>query len=202
METKQVYLIRHGETELNKQRIVQGSGIDAPLNERGRAQAEAFFRHYREVPFERVISSALQRTVQTVEPFIELGIPYSATPLINEINWGTHEGKESTPEMIAAYQRTIECWSDGDLDASLPEGESARELMDRLDTFIRKLAEMNDEKILVCSHGRAIRGLITLFKHAPASYMEEVKHANTGLYLIDQRGEDWRIIEENKTSHL
>lgn len=40
---KDIYLIRHGETEYNRKGVVQGSGIDADLNELGQKQAAAFF---------------------------------------------------------------------------------------------------------------------------------------------------------------
>ena len=43
---KQLYIIRHGETELNRLGIVQGRGVDASLNETGITQAEAFFQKY------------------------------------------------------------------------------------------------------------------------------------------------------------
>lgn len=202
MAEKHIYLIRHGETDYNRQRIVQGSGVDAPLNEAGLAQARAFFNAYRHVPFQRVISSELQRSIQTVEPFVDMGISYEQSPLINEINWGTHEGKVSTPEMIRNYEEMIASWAAGDLDARLPEGESARQLIERLDRFISILAGYEEEKILVCSHGRAIRGLIMLFKNAPVTYMEEVRHSNTGLYLIEQWQDGWEIVLENETTHL
>lgn len=202
MAEKQIYLIRHGETDFNRKRIVQGSGVDAPLNEAGMAQAQAFFNAYLDIPFQKVISSELKRSIQTVEPFVELGISYERSPLINEINWGTHEGKVSTPEMIRNYEEMIAAWAAGDLDASLPEGESARQLIDRLERFISALADYEEENILVCSHGRAIRGLIMLFREAPVAYMEEVRHSNTGLYLIEQVQGGWEIILENEITHL
>ena len=43
---KDIYLIRHGETDYNRLGVVQGSGIDADLNELGQRQAKAFFDHY------------------------------------------------------------------------------------------------------------------------------------------------------------
>lgn len=46
--TKYIYILRHGETDYNRRGIVQGSGVDAELNEYGRLQAEAFFRYYRD----------------------------------------------------------------------------------------------------------------------------------------------------------
>lgn len=202
MANKKVYLIRHGETDYNRRRIIQGSGVDAPLNENGISQAQAFYEAYGDIPFEIVISSTLQRTVQTISPFIEDGIQHERSALINEINWGVHEGKVSSPAMVDAYKEMIAAWADGDLDASLPQGESARELLGRLQQFIDHLAIREEELILVCSHGRAIRGLVSLFKNMPPEYMEVVKHANTGLYLLERSNENWEFVLENETAHL
>ena len=58
--TKEIYIIRHGETDLNRQGIVQGSGVDPSLNNTGRQQAESFFRMYHQHPFELVITSTLR----------------------------------------------------------------------------------------------------------------------------------------------
>ena len=61
---KDIYLIRHGETEYNRKGVVQGSGIDADLNELGQKQAEAFFAHYQDLPIDKIYTSALKRTHQ------------------------------------------------------------------------------------------------------------------------------------------
>jgi probable phosphoglycerate mutase len=60
---KTIYLIRHGETDFNRQGIVQGSGVDSDLNELGRAQAEAFFQSYQNVNFDKVYTSALKEHI-------------------------------------------------------------------------------------------------------------------------------------------
>ncbi|MFW5879460.1 MAG: histidine phosphatase family protein, partial [bacterium] len=59
---KTIYLIRHGQTDYNKKGIVQGSGIDASLNDLGRQQAEAFYDAYRNMPFDKIYISDLKRT--------------------------------------------------------------------------------------------------------------------------------------------
>ena len=48
---KEIYIIRHGETDYNRQGIVQGQGVDTSLNDLGRRQASAFFEHYRHIDF-------------------------------------------------------------------------------------------------------------------------------------------------------
>jgi broad specificity phosphatase PhoE len=86
LTSKKIYLIRHGQTDYNLQNIVQGSGVDTDLNDRGRQQAQAFFERYKEVPFQKVYTSALKRTHQSVKGFLELGLPHMQLAGLNEIS--------------------------------------------------------------------------------------------------------------------
>ncbi|HMR56571.1 MAG TPA: histidine phosphatase family protein, partial [Cyclobacteriaceae bacterium] len=69
MTTKKIYLIRHGQTDFNLKGIVQGSGVDSSLNDRGRAQAEAFYETYKNIAFDKIYTSALRRTRESVIGF-------------------------------------------------------------------------------------------------------------------------------------
>ena len=69
-----LYIIRHGETEYNRQGIVQGSGVDGDLNQMGRKQAHFFYRYYQHIHFDYIVTSVLKRTHQTVEPFLLRGL--------------------------------------------------------------------------------------------------------------------------------
>jgi broad specificity phosphatase PhoE len=200
---KEVFFIRHGQTELNRHGIVQGSGVDAPLNEEGHRQAALFYRHYADYPFEKVITSTLQRTVQTIEPFlVQRQLPHCALPEINEISWGDHEGRRSEPWMIEAYNRMIAAWAEGDLHASLRNGESAAQLIARVDRFIDMLIDMPEQNLLVCTHGRTLRCMITRLKQLPPVAMEQVHHANTGVFHAAWAGSQITFHMENDLSHL
>ena len=80
---KKIYLIRHGETDMNRNHIVQGSGVDSSLNATGLEQGRLFYEQYKHLPFELVITSKLKRTTETVQHFIKDGIP---TERFAEIN--------------------------------------------------------------------------------------------------------------------
>src|ERR1700761_5213011 len=100
---KTLYIVRHGQTDLNKQGIVQGRGMDTNLNDEGRAQARQFFAAYKDVAFDKVYISTLKRTQQSIQQFIDLGIPFEKLAGLDELAWGILEGRASTPETKAAF---------------------------------------------------------------------------------------------------
>jgi len=198
-----LYILRHGQTELNRLNIVQGSGVDSELNEMGYAQAKAFYEAHQHVDFDLVVTSKLRRTHQTVQGFLDKNIPWEQTSDVNEISWGVHEGQHSTPEQTERYRKMIADWQSGNLDASIESGESARQLLDRIQRFVDWVKTRPEKRILVATHGRAIRGLITCLKGLPATAMEDMEHSNTGLYVAHlQPDGTWEFELENDTSHL
>ncbi len=197
-----LYIIRHGETEYNRLGIVQGSGVDTDLNDTGYEQARAFYETYQEAGFELVVTSRLRRTHQTVRHFIGQNIPWIQTEDINEISWGEHEGMPGTPERIQVYRRTIEQWNAGNLEASLPGGESARALQDRVGRFVEWVRKRPEKRILVGTHGRTLRCLVTILKGLDAAAMEGVQHSNTGLFIVHFQGDEVVFEVENNTAHL
>ena len=199
---KDIYIIRHGETELNRLGIVQGSGVDAGLNKTGQQQAQAFFKNYHHIPFEVVLTSALRRTHETVSSFVDMGIPWEQFPEINEIGWGTHEGKPSTPEMREEYRQVATAWQQGNFDARMNQGESAAELAKRLGTFVEHLRQRPEEQILVCGHGRAIRCLMCLLGEVSLTGMDTFKHHNTGLYQVHYYDDTFHFQLQNDIRHL
>jgi len=199
---KTIYFIRHGETDFNQKGIIQGSGVDSDLNEKGREQAQAFFDHYKNEDFDLLICSALKRSYQTIAPFIELGIPLKRFAEINEMSWGIFEGKPNSPEMKTVYAEMISQWDTGNFDARIESGESARELSDRLIAFLEILKKMPEKKILVCTHGRTLRCMMTVLKGQHLREMENYRHSNTGLFLTKYQNGKFQVITENDKTHL
>jgi 2,3-bisphosphoglycerate-dependent phosphoglycerate mutase len=200
---KTIYFIRHGETEFNRLKIVQGSGVDSDLNESGRDQARKFYEYYhQDLNFDLIVTSALKRTSQTIEPFFNKNIPYESWAEINEINWGIHEGMESKPWMIKAYKKMVEQWSIGNFDASLQDGESARQLADRINHFLESIKTRPEKSILVCTHGRTLRCLMCLVKGQHLREMESYTHSNTGLFKVHWKKKKFIVEFENDTRHL
>lgn len=199
---KTIYFVRHGQTDYNKKHIIQGSGIDSSLNERGREQAQLFFEYYKHLPIDKIFISKLRRTKETMQPFFAQGIPYEATSDINEIGWGIHEGKKAAPWMVNSYKALIAEWQKGNFDAKIEGGESAASLANRLSRFIERLRGIPAQHILVCLHGRALRCLMCLLRGEHLREMENHKHANTGLFLVKYDGQAFEVVFENDVRHL
>lgn len=202
MSTKTIYIVRHGETEFNRRGIIQGSGVNSELNETGRRQARAFYEHYRNVPFEAVLTSKLVRTHQTMKHFIDAGLPWEQFSEINEMNWGIHEGKESTPELVEEYRMIKEKWGNGEYEVRIREGESAAELAARIHRFKDHLKQRPESCLLICSHGRAMSALMSVLRQEELKFMNRYAHANTGLWRTQYQQGIFHFEVENDTAHL
>ncbi len=203
--TKEIFIVRHGETEFNKRHIVQGSGVDSSLNDTGRAQAQALFDFYKDVDFDLVITSALVRTKETAKGFLDKNIKHIADADINEISWGIFEGKGNDDVKVSmkeAYKALNQKWEQEDYDARIEGGESAAEMAHRLGRFLEKLKAREEEKILVVMHGRAIRCFICIIEGRPIKHMNDYEHANTGVYKVMQDGDHLKVVLSNNVDHL
>lgn len=200
---KTIYIIRHGETDLNKLGIVQGRGMDSELNEKGRNQANSFYRAYKHIPFDKIYTSTLKRTHQTVEKFIESSIPWIQYPGLDELGWGIHEGQESTEQIRSDFDKITHNWRAGQLYQKFENGESPLEVKERQLIVLEKLTEENNENnILICMHGRAMRLLLCLLTNQPLTEMDTFPHSNTTLYKIGFDGKEFHILDFNNTQHL
>ena len=203
MSSKKIYIIRHGQTDFNLQGIVQGSGVDSSLNAMGRAQAQAFFEMYGGISFDRVYTSSLRRTSETVAQFINKGIPHEVLSGLNEISWGTNEGQKITPEEDAYYHWMLKQWQRGNTSLRIQGGESPDEVAIRQQPVMARILQPNeDNTILICMHGRALRILMCQLLHYPLKSMDMFEHSNLCLYLIESTGSLVRVQKYNDTAHL
>lgn len=200
---KNIYIIRHGETDLNKKGIMQGRGMDTDLNDHGRKQAEAFYNAYKEVPFDKIYTSSLKRTHQTVQHFIDAGIPWTQFTGLDELAWGIHEGQLATEELKLTFNNLTTSWAAGDLHLKFEKGESPLDVNERQLEVLERLIENDSAKnVLVCMHGRAMRLFLCLLMNYPLHEMDRFPHQNTTLYKLKYDGKAFEIVDFNNTDHL
>ena len=200
---KRIYLIRHGQTDYNLNGIIQGGSVDTDLNNTGKKQADDFYHTYKTIPFDKVYTSVLKRSIQSVQKFIESGIPHEAYKELNEISWGEKDGKIATTEDSQFYLSMIKAWSAGEVDQKVEGGESPQEVKLKQQKIIDLILSRKEESnVLICMHGRAIRILLTTLLNYPLKCMDQFEHHNLGLYILTYTGTMFTVDLYNSTQHL
>lgn len=182
--------------------MVQGRGINAPLNETGRIQARRTYEHLRNIKFDRIYTSNLIRTHQTVADFKKDG--YELIPLegFDEISWGSMEGIKASNEEKNLYAQTVSDWQRGDLHKTVGNGESPIQVMNRQQEAMATVLANGGENILVCMHGRAMRILLAWLLNYPLKFMDGFPHKNCAYYQVRYLGGQYLIEKFNYTGHL
>jgi len=162
-----------------------------------------FFESYQHVAFDKIYTSALKRSRQSVQQFIDRGIPSDALVGLNEISWGTKEGHRVTPEEDAYYHYMLEQWRLGNTHMKIEGGESPEDVVSRMKPAVDYIMSRPDETtILICMHGRAIRILLCHLLHYPLKSMDMFEHQNLGLYLLNYTGSMFTIEKYNDDAHM
>jgi broad specificity phosphatase PhoE len=202
LNPKKIVLLRHGQTDFNLRGIVQGSGVDSSLNENGQRQAQAFHRAYRDYGFDQLYTSALKRTHETVQGFIDGGLNWEILKDLNEISWGKHEGQPITPEEDKYYQWMLKQWQLGDTSHKIEGGESPNDVAARLVRGLDVIKASSAQHVLVCMHGRAIRIMLCLMLNYPLKSMDVFEHQNVCVYELQFTGTMFHVLKHNDVSHL
>lgn len=177
--------------------------MDTDLNEKGRYQADRFFQVYKQIPFDKIYTSALKRSQQSVEAFSKLGIPQEHLAGLNEISWGTKEGKPVTPTEDEYYHYMIRQWQLGNTTLKIEKGESPEDVVRRMAPAVDYILSKPEEKnVLICMHGRAIRILLCHILNYPLQCMDMFEHENLCLYLLNYTGSMFTVERFNDVSHL
>ena len=152
-----LYVTRHGQTQWNALNKVLGR-TDVPLDETGQAQADALARSLAGEPIDLVLTSPLQRTVQTGAAVANaLGIPAQTADELIEMNFGIYEGvQRSDPVYQTAKAQYF---------ARYPEGESFLDIAARIYPFLRRLpSQYPGKNILLVTHNGICRVIHSYFE--------------------------------------
>ena len=146
-------LIRHGETDWNVARRLQGH-TDIPLNAHGLQQAELVARHLPDHPFSALYVSDLTRTRQTAAPLARrTGLLPMATPALRERHYGVLQGL-SPEDMARDYPEETRQYHQRDTGFTGGSGESLQALHDRITRLMQKIANQHrGEYVLIVTHG-------------------------------------------------
>ncbi len=191
-----IYLIRHGETELNAARVLQMP--ETPLSERGKEQAQRLAAHLRDSKIRHILCSDLARAEQTAEPLRRFtGATLELEPLLQERNFGDLRG-------TAYADLSEDPFGPG---FAPPGGETEEAFRDRVKAAWGRISEVASgltDPLAVVTHGLVCRGIVSTHvgnTPDPAATASPLQFRNTSFSVIE--GPDpWRLVTFGESGHL
>lgn len=174
--------IRHGQTDWNRDGLLQGSS-DIPLNDMGREQARDAFMTVRSKPWDAVVSSPLGRARETAQIIADgLGIPLGAAyPGLAERDYGPLEGSSAAA--------AIERWPD----RAYAGAESLDSVADRgTEALVRIAADFPDGSVLIVCHGTIIRYTLARLAGRPVPGID-----NGSVSMVRAENGGWTVLTVN-----
>ncbi len=198
-----IYLIRHGETDANKKKSLQGR-MDISLNEYGRELAKITAEGLKDINFDYIFTSPLKRARETAE--IIRGNRKTAIierDEILEISFGEYEGlcfsKDNftipDPEFMNFFTKP-ECYK------TAPGGESFEEVLERTGAFLQELLmseAYRDKTILLSTHGCALKACLANVRKLPLEeFWGAGVHKNCAVSLVEVQDGQMVVTEDGR----
>ena len=205
----EVYIVRHGKTDWNKEYRFQGAQ-DIPLNEEGREAARKLGEHLKDTHFDAVFSSPLSRAYETAEILLRAnnGVPEALegpqkTDLLKEVSFGEMEGIPFDQWMDTDEPRKYFFKEPG---RYVPPkgGETFESGIERtgkfLHTVLEPIYEKNPEsRILVVAHGAILAALMcNLENRSVEKYWGNGLKGNCEETIYKYDGNKWTLASEEK----
>ncbi|MDJ0766025.1 MAG: histidine phosphatase family protein [Myxococcota bacterium] len=197
---KHIYLVRHGETEANKEDIFRGRN-EVPLNQNGLVQAKDTQTYFDAIPIDLVISSPLSRATKTARiifPQQEIRIE----PLLENLDMGDWSGqpkqlfRERHPDL---WQK----WVTAPETLKFPKGESLSDVYRRARTFLTWLESIDFTSAAVVSHRGVLKTIIAAAIGLKENYYWRFHLDNASISVLaydERRG--FALTKLNYTEHL
>ena len=197
---QQVFFVRHGETDWNAFRRIQGQS-DIPLNQTGRIQAGKAAEAFRDLPLEICFSSPFSRAYETAELILQgRKVPIVMDDMLKEISYGSDEGQdlgrihEDSGLPLHAFFHAPESYIPPD------GGETIPRLQYRCGQFLEMLKEMDSRiqgNVLVTTHGAWIQAMILLVDNRPVSeFWHGKRQGNCSVTVIRPEHSGWKLVAE------
>jgi len=183
-------LVRHGETDWNRQKRFQGQ-IDVPLNENGRAQSQQAAEFLKPIAIHYAVSSPMLRPKETAEIILQHhpDVPLDLEDNLKEISHGLWEGKLEA-EIEAEYPGTLHQWQRSPETVQMPEGENLQQVWERAiaawDHIVQAAASRpNPGTTMVVAHDAVNKAILCYVLGLGPEHFWNFKQGNGAVSVID-----------------
>lgn len=198
-----LFIARHGETDYNRNGLLQGRGIDAPLNEMGQSQARQLAEYLSNYESTSIVSSSLRRAWETASFYKEkTDLMLQKNRDLDEMDFGDFEGIAMN-EIAKELDDLQNGWKNGDVSLRVPGGESPKEVFERADYATRSYINgAESQTLMLFVHGRLIRILLSEWLGYGLKNMHMVAHQNGAINQLVLKNGKFEPVYLNKTEHL
>lgn len=200
MGIEEYIVIRHAESIANAEGIYQGWTYNTSLTEFGVKQAELTAMALKKIEgITAIYVSPLLRTYETAEIINqELKIPLVVDRRLSEINHGSWEGKR-VDQFTPTEQEVLERWQNQPQTAQMPGGECLQDVVNRVESFLADLKEVNGKTLMV-THDTLKRTILCHWQGWDYDQIWSFELDNCGVTTLGLEPKE--IIGLNKTMHL
>ncbi len=199
-----IYVIRHGETDWNITRKLQGQ-VDMPLNEFGREIARQTREGLPEdIKIDVCFSSPLVRAKETAEILLEgQDVPIYTDDRLKEMSFGIYEGMIFSRGESEIPDQFFDDFGRPEIFPAPERGEDFYQITARVRSFLEELyanEEYQDKSILLAAHGVTVCAIVTVVTgRSMEDFWGNGVHKNCGMTKIEVKDQKATLIYENKT---
>ncbi len=178
-----IFLIRHGETDWNREHRVMGN-LDIPLNPLGVKQIKALLPYLRKYNPSKIFTSPLLRTTQSAEILgEEFGLKVIPDKRLIEMQFGKWEG-ESFMKLIQIKE--FQDYFAQPRDNKIPGVEDLKSVLERGVNFIEEMKEKTEKgSVIVMTHGDVVRTIVSHYLQVDLNYYLRLKIDNGSLTILE-----------------
>lgn len=198
-----LYFVRHGESVTNFNKVFTGQ-LDYPLSELGLKQAELLANYFKDKKIDKIYSSDLTRTHQTIAPTAKsLNLEINDDSRLREVYGGKWEDK-SFSEILEKYNSEFVQWQKDIVNARCTDGESFKEVSERVYQAVLDIVKENEGKsVIVVAHSNPIKTITLRSEHPTMTDKEKVvAPPNTSVTKIIYEDGKFKLINKGDISHL
>ncbi len=200
-----LYIARHGETDWNKVNKIQGRE-DISMNQKGIEQVMKVSEGLKNIKFEKIYSSPLDRALQTAK-LISGSEDIIIDETIYEIGFGALEGLEygdirgkEKKDLNDDQEKIWNFFEAPHKYKPIEGGESYEDLINRVNKFLKEMKSKHakNENVLVVTHSTFIHALVSVVENIPISKLWKITIPNCSVTILEPKDDGYKVLELGK----
>ncbi len=199
-----IYLVRHAQTKTNLAGMDFDDKKSIGLSKKGESQARKLAQRFIKFELDKIYVSEAKRSYQTVLPLVKVkSFPINKDFRLNEANFGIFSGL-NFEEAKKKYPRIYEDRARNKWNYRLPQGESFKDVSERLDSFFHSLNKRTDtlKSILVMTHATVLKVFVVKYLNFSLKKADSIHFYNTSVSLLEIKNKKINASFINDCSHL